>query len=168
MKKNDYSENYTIKRIGGHLHKIVPVLDKTGEVLHHAVHPFQVEFKFRDLFQVMVGASILAVPVAFTEEVWGLSAELHLKNILILAMFSLFIIAVYSYYNIYHTHLRNHYFEFIKRVFLTYAVALFVVAVFLTIIQRCPWGTDNILAIKRIILIAFPASMSGVLSDSMK
>ena len=168
MKENNQSENYTIRRIGRHLHKIVPVHDNTGKVLHHAVHPFQVEFKFRDLFQVMVGASILAVPVAFTEEVWGLSAELHLKNILILAMFSVFTIAIYSYYNFYHTHLQNHLFEFIKLVFLTYVIALFVVAVFLTIIQRCPWGIDNVLAIKRVILIAFPASMSGVISDSMK
>jgi len=117
MKKNNYSENYIIRRIGGHLHKVVPVMDKTGEVLHHAVHPFQVEFKYRDLFQVMVGASILAVPVAFTEEVWGLSAELHLKNIFILAMFSIFIIATYSYSSFYHSHLRNHFFDFIKRVF---------------------------------------------------
>ena len=47
-------------------------------------------------------------------------------------------------------------------------VILAVVALLLTIIQKCPWGVDNILAIKRVIIVAFPASMSATVSDTIK
>jgi hypothetical protein len=43
-----------------------------------------------------------------------------------------------------------------------------VVALILTIIQKCPWGVDNILALKRIAIVAFPASMSATISDTIK
>ena len=38
----------------------------------------------------------------------------------------------------------------------------------LTIIDRCPWLIDNSLAIKRNIIVAFPASMSTAISDTLK
>ena len=43
-----------------------------------------------------------------------------------------------------------------------------VVAVLLTIIDKCPWGIDNLVAIKRVIIVAFPASMSAAVSDMLK
>ncbi len=43
-----------------------------------------------------------------------------------------------------------------------------VVALLLTIIQKCPWGVDNLLAIKRVIIVSFPAAMSGTLSDMIR
>jgi hypothetical protein len=45
---------------------------------------------------------------------------------------------------------------------------LLVVGLLLTIIQKCPWGTDNLLAVKRILIVAFPASMSAAVSDTLK
>ena len=59
-------------------------------------------------------------------------------------------------------------FEFIKRVLFTYMISFAVVAVFLTLIQKCPWGVDNLLAVKRVIIVSFPAAMSGTLSDTIK
>jgi hypothetical protein len=47
-------------------------------------------------------------------------------------------------------------------------VSLIVVGVLLTIIENCPWQTDYILAIKRIIIVAFPASMSATIADVLK
>jgi hypothetical protein len=38
----------------------------------------------------------------------------------------------------------------------------------LTQIQQCPWGIDNALAMKRIIVVAFPASMSATVTDALK
>ena len=55
-----------------------------------------------------------------------------------------------------------------KRVIATYGISLLAVGLFLTVITKCPWGVDNILAIKRIILVAFPASMAATLSDTIK
>jgi len=38
----------------------------------------------------------------------------------------------------------------------------------LIIIEKCLWETDSILAIKRIIIVSFPASMNAAVSDSIK
>jgi hypothetical protein len=37
-----------------------------------------------------------------------------------------------------------------------------------TIVQRCPWQTDFMVAIKRVLIVAFPASMSAAISDTLK
>jgi uncharacterized membrane protein len=158
----------SIKRVGGSLHKIIPIADATGKILSYALKPVMVEFRPRDLLQIIVGASILAVPVAFTEETWALGAELPLVNILFLSGLSLLFIGLFVYFNFYRTMFKGHVIEYVKRVFSIYFFSLLIVGVLLTIIQRCPWGTDNILAMKRILIVAFPASMSAAISDTIK
>ncbi|MFC1467464.1 hypothetical protein ACFLQY_02065 [Verrucomicrobiota bacterium] len=54
------NEQPKIKRINGYLHRVVPIADSAGKVLNYALSPVMVEFKPRDLMQVIVGASILA------------------------------------------------------------------------------------------------------------
>ena len=49
-----------------------------------------------------------------------------------------------------------------------YIVSTVVVGVMLTILQKCPWGTDPLLAIKRIVIVTFPASMSAAITDVLK
>ena len=160
--------NHTIQRIGGYLHRIVPIVDNTGKVISHATRPFMVEVRARDVMQMIVGASILAIPVGFTEETWTLGTTLPFRNVLTLAFVSLLFIAAFVYFNFYRFHLRGYKWEFIKRVVGIYGVALIVVAVLLTIIDKCPWGIDNLVAMKRVIIVAFPASMSAAVSDLLK
>lgn len=157
-----------IKRIGGYLHRIIPIIDDTGKVVQHVFKPFMVEFRPRDLMQVVVGASLLAVPIAFTEETWKLGEELALANVLVLSGLSVLFISLFVYFNFYRFHLKGHVLEFIKRISSIYLFSLLVVALLLTIIQRCPWSTDSIIAIKRILIVAFPASMSAAVSDMIK
>ena len=164
---NEKNQKTIIKRIGGYLHKLTPIVDSTGKIINHTVTPFMVEFRPRDLMQVIVGASVLAVPVAFTEETWKLGEELPFLNVLLLGIVSFLFIATYVYFNFYRFHLKTHIFEFIKRVMATYFCAFMVVGLLLTIIQRCPWGSNSILAIKRIIIVTFPASMSAAISDTL-
>lgn len=159
---------FTIKRIGGYLHKVTNVVDGTGKVIQSIVTPFQVELKPRDIFQMVVGSYLLCVPVAFTEEVWILSAELPMKNIYYVGGISVFFISCFVYFNTYRYNLKEHVFDFLKRVIATYGVSLLSVALFLTVINKCPWETDYMLAIKRIILVAFPACMAATLSDTLK
>jgi hypothetical protein len=45
---------------------------------------------------------------------------------------------------------------------------MLVVGLLLTIIQKCPWGDDNLLAVKRILIVGFPASMAAAVSDTLK
>ena len=157
-----------IKRIGGYLHRVVPIKDATGKVLDYTLKPLMVEFKPRDVMQVIVGASLLSVPVAFTEETWVLGQELPLANVIGLSSLSLLFIGLFVYYNFYRFNFKGHVFEFVKRVAGIYFISLVIVALLLSIINKCPWTTDHLTAIKRILIVAFPASMSAAVSDSIK
>ncbi len=165
---NKPTSETVIKRIGGYLHSVEPIMDEAGRVLHYVLSPLMVEFRPRDLMQIIVGASILAVPVALTEETWNLGTHLPLANVLALSAISLLFIALFVYFNFYRFAFKGHVFHYGKRVFAIYAFSVLVVAVLLTIIQKCPWGVDNLIALKRILIVAFPASMSAAVSDTLK
>lgn len=158
----------TTRRIGGYLKEVVTIADATGKAVQHVVLPLMVELKPRDVMQIIVGASILAVPVAFTEETWNLGEKMPVANVLCLSLLGVLFIASFVYFNFYRYHLRTHVFEYVKRVVAVYCFSLLVVGVILTIIQKCPWGIDNVLALKRIAIVAFPASMSAAVSDTIK
>ena len=157
-----------IERIGGYLHRVVPIADSTGKVLNYTLKPLMVEFRPRDLMQVIIGASVLAVPVAMTEETWVLGTELPLANVLMLSGLSVLFIAGFVYYNFYRFNFKGHLFEYIKRVAAIYLFSMLVVGLLLTIIQKCPWGADNLLAMKRIMIVSFPSSMAAAVSDTLK
>ncbi len=159
-----------IKRLGKsrQLHAIIPVFDSSGQLIKQVVKPLMVELEFKDVMQIIVGSTILAIPMAFTEETWQLGERLPLLNISILSLLSLSFIALFVYVNFYHNYLKGYVFEYIKRVLTIYIISLLVVAGLMTVIQQCPWDTDALLAIKRVILVAFPASMSAVATDAMK
>jgi uncharacterized membrane protein len=157
-----------IKRIGGYLHRVVPIVDATGKVLSYSLKPLMIEFTARDVMQVIVGASLLSVPVAFTEETWRLGEELPLANVVGLSIVSLVFISLFVFYTFYRYTFRGHIFQFVQRVAAIYCISLVIVAGLLTLINQCPWGVDNWVAIKRILIVAFPASMSAAVSDSIK
>ncbi len=161
--------NKEIIRVAGKLKEIVTLTDDKGNLLHKIISPLMVEFYPRDLIQVIVGASILAIPVAFTEETWRLGEMLPLSKVLGILGLSLFFITAFVYYNFYRFELlREHWDELLKRVVLTYLISFIVVAAIMTLIEKAPWATDHLLAIKRIILVAFPASMSAAVADMIK
>tara|TARA_B100000745_G_scaffold256669_1_gene179478 strand:- start:171 stop:677 length:507 start_codon:yes stop_codon:yes gene_type:complete len=168
MDEQNSSKKTIVKRIGGYLHRVTPIVDSTGKVIHSIVTPFQVELKPRDIFQMIVGAYLLCVPVAFTEEVWVLSEQLPMKNIVYVAIMSIFFMSCFIYFNFYRFNIQGQVFNFLKRVVATYGVSLLAVGLFLTMIEKCPWQTDYILAIKRIILVSFPSSMAATISDTIK
>ena len=102
-----------VKRIGGYLHRVVPIKDATGKVLNYALKPLMIEFRPRDVMQVIVGASLLSIPVCFTEEVWVLGAELPLANVIGLSILSALFIGLFVYYNFYRFNLKGHVLEFV-------------------------------------------------------
>jgi uncharacterized membrane protein len=160
----------TIHRVGvgGYLHRLVPIIDSSGKVIKSVLKPLMVELRARDVIQILVGSSILAIPIAFTEETWNLGEQLPWQNILILSIISILFIALFVYYNFYRHYLRKYIFQYIKRVVLIYFLSLLVVGILMTVINQCPWSTDWILAVKRIIIVAFPASLSATITDSIK
>jgi hypothetical protein len=58
-----------VKRIDGDPYEIVIIKDETGNELQRISIPLKVELRIHDFLEIIVGASILSVPVAFTEEV---------------------------------------------------------------------------------------------------
>ena len=138
-------------------------------ILKEVADPFFHEFHLKDVLQVLIGASILAIPVGFTKEVWDLGSSLPITNIFGFIFLSLIFISLFTYYHYHKEHgLKKHHKHFIKRIVLTYILAFFVVAIILILIQEAPWKTDWVLAFKRIILVTFPASMSGAIADTIK
>jgi len=154
-----------VKRIHGNLYEIVKVLDDKGSILQTINIPLKVELKIRDILQIIVGSSILAVPVAFTEEVWDLGKTLPLANVFLLSLVGFFFMAGFIYFSAYRRHLKFFRWEFLKRVLSTYLLAIIVVGLLLTIVNKCPWLTDFDVALKRVLIGAFPASMSATVTD---
>lgn len=168
MEQFSESAQYSIRRIGSLLHKVIPIVDSAGKVVQVVAKPLMVELKRRDIVQILVGASLLSIPVGFTEEVWALGEQLPAPNIALLGAASIGFVASFVYYNFYRELFREYWFEFVKRVLAIYLLSLLVVAGLLSIIQVAPWGVDNLLAVKRVVIVAFPASMSAALSDSLQ
>jgi hypothetical protein len=97
-----------------------------------------------------------------------LGVQMPMTNVLLLALVSILFLSFFVYFNYYRFNFTGHKIEYLKRVSATYLCSLIVVGLILTIIQKCPWGTNNIVALKRIVIVAFPASMSATISDIIK
>ena len=121
--------------------------------------------KTEDIIQVVIGASALTVPVAFSEESWKLSETLPLFNVIVLIFLSLLFISLYSIQGIFQGKINHRLSHYLLRIFIDYGVSLVVVFVVLFALNRMPIFDDPIIALKRIIILAFPASMGGVIVD---
>lgn len=174
---NKITRKHTNFRIGGRLHRETTLRDEAGSLLHRFVEPVMFEFYPRDVLQTIVGAILLAVPMAFTDEVWRAGAELPTGRILIIAFVSILSIATFVYYNIYRSERdeslrkmfeRGHAGEFLKRVVSTYTVALVVSFLILLLLDKAPLGEHLLVTFHRAVLVAFPASMSAAIADILK
>ena len=170
MNESAEKSKVTIKRLGRgrYLHSVIPIVDSSGKVIQRVIKPLMVELRFRDILQILVGSAILAIPVGFTEETWNLGERLPVPNVVALGIISILFIALFVYVNFYRYYLKDFVLEYIKRVLSVYLISLVVVAVLLTIIEQCPWGVDNVLALKRVVICGFPASMSATVTDALK
>jgi uncharacterized membrane protein len=154
-------------RIDGQLYETFTISDDKGKELQHINVPLKVELKIRDILEVIVGASILSIPVAFTEEVWNMGDDLHWMNIIALSAVSLLFLGSFIYYTSYRKRLELFRKEYYKRIFFTYFLSILVVGLLLFIVDKAPWFTDFDLALKRTIIGAFPASMSATVTDNI-
>jgi uncharacterized membrane protein len=157
-----------VERIGGELHSIRRMLDESGRVVQQIATPLMVEFRFRDICQILVGACVLVIPVAYTEEVWTLGKQLPVTNILAICLISISFVTLFGYYVFYKGHLKGNGFEFAKRVIAVYVITFLVSATLLTLFQKCPWTTDPATAVGRIVLVTFPGCFSATVVDSLK
>jgi uncharacterized membrane protein len=164
---NDHGSETQVQRLSGRLHRIHPILDAAGKVIHYAVSPLRVELRRRDLMQIIVGSSVLAVPIGFTQEAWDLGQNLPIVNVIALILLSIMFISAYVYFNFYRELFSQYALNFVMRVISIYLLSLVVVGLLLTIIQVAPWNQDFLLALKRTIIVGFPSSMSAAVSDAI-
>jgi uncharacterized membrane protein len=156
-----------IHRVDGKLFELIEVKNDDGETVRQFDFPLKVELHIHDFLEIIVGASILAVPVAFTEEVWDMGDELPWANTILLSSISIIFIGCFVYFSSYRMHLQLFRKEFILRILSIFLLSMIVVGLLLTIVNKCPWLTDFDLAMKRTMIGAFPASMSATVTDQM-
>ncbi len=155
-------------RIDKYLNEIILIKDAAGNLLQKVIKPVMFELYPRDIVQLIVGATLLSIPVAFTEEVWVLGQTLPWKNIILLGLLSVLFVGLFVYYNFYRNHFKEHKLEFFKRIVATYIISLGVGWLILFLVDKAPMGADWIITLKRMIILSFPASMSAAVTDMIK
>ncbi len=125
------------------------------------------QFKIQDVVQLIAGACVIGIPVAFTEEVWMLGETLSLGRVVLIWLLSVFTLAVFVQTLFYPEGIRGHRQDFTLRVVLGYTMTFLVAMGLLILIDKGPLD-GALLAVKRAILIAFPASFAAASVDYLK
>jgi uncharacterized membrane protein len=123
-------------------------------------------FNMEDASQVFVGAFALAVPISFSEEAWRLGDTLPYSNLLMLFTLSVLFLGIFTYQSVFQKNIKNRLFVFIFRIVIAYIMTAFVVCLVLLCLDKFPFFTDPVTAIKRMIVITMPASMGAIVVDS--
>jgi len=124
------------------------------------------EYQLRDLAEAAIGACIIAFPVAATEEVWNLGTELPLGRVLLFALASTAVLAAVIYVIYQQTNVPFNVRLFARRVVGTYGISLLIAALLLFGFDRLDLFEQPLIALKRTILVAFPASFAATTIDS--
>ncbi|MEA2029234.1 MAG: DUF2391 family protein [Campylobacterota bacterium] len=120
---------------------------------------------FEDIGQIIIGAFALAVPISFSEEAWRLGETLPWGNLILLFTLSIAFLGLYAYQSVFQANLRHRHSVFVLRIIIAYLVTLLVVALILLALNKFPILDDPVTAIKRLIVIAMPASMGAIIVD---
>jgi uncharacterized membrane protein len=119
-----------------------------------------------DIIQIAIGAFALAVPISFTEEAWKMSITLPFFNLLLVFVLSVTFLGIYAYYSVFQEQVSKRFDIFILRIFIAYFISALVVALVLLALNKLPIIDEPVIALKRLILIAMPASMGAIVVDS--
>lgn len=132
------------------------------------MEPPKTKFGLRNVLQAIVGATILAIPIGFTEETWKLGESLPIWNIIIIFLLSIFFITLFAYRHFKKNTPKFYWYDLVKRVMVVYLASFLVVALVLFIIQKAPWNLDILLSFKRTVIVAFPSSLGATIAGSLK
>ena len=124
------------------------------------------QFRRRDMAEVAVGACMMAFPIAATEEIWNLGTDLELWRALLFALASVCFLAALIYVLHGHDQFPARRKTFLLRVVGTYGITVAISASLLLGVDQLDLLQDPAIALKRIILVAFPASFAATTVDS--
>jgi len=125
------------------------------------------ELTGQDVVEIAIGSAALAFPVAASEEIWNLSTELATVRILAIGLTSMIVVAIFVLVVYRRDDGMPRGKDFWHRVGAVYAVTLLVCAGILLMLDRLPLFTDLSTAVNRTVLVAFPASFSATVVDSL-
>ena len=125
-------------------------------------------FNWEDASQVMIGAFTLGVPISFSEEAWRMGETLAPANLLMLCTMSLLFLSLYTHQVVFQGKVRGRgrFAAYLFRIVIAYGLTLMVIALILVALNKFPIGEDPVVAIKRLLIIAMPASMGAIIVDS--
>jgi len=122
-------------------------------------------FNLEDAGQIFVGAFALAVPISFSEEAWQLGESLPTANLALLFLLSCLFLSIYAFESVYQRNIGGRVIEFVSRIAIAYILTIMVVALVLLCIDKLPVLDSPLVALKRVIVIAMPASMGAIIVD---
>jgi uncharacterized membrane protein len=122
---------------------------------------------WRDVAEIVVGSCVLAFPVSVTEEVWAISETLPASRVLYMSSWSLLFIAVFTYHRYFSGRLRGHVARFVFRVCAVYFVTMISSASILWALNHLTTVETVGIAIKRVLIVSFPASFAATVVDGM-
>ena len=126
------------------------------------------DFRLHDVSEFVVGSVLLAFPVAITEEVWNLGETLSTFSTLAIVSASLIFLTWFATHTFYNSDLRNNRQDIFLRVVSVYCVTLTVAALILGLFGQFPLLTEPAVAIKRMVIVALPASFCATVVDSLR
>ncbi|EGA71125.1 hypothetical protein VISI1226_06373 [Vibrio sinaloensis DSM 21326] len=126
----------------------------------------KLNFNVEDAGQIFVGAFALAVPISFSEEAWRLGETLPIGNLMMLVSLSLIFLSLYTYESVFQRNVSQRKGVFVFRIVSAYLMAALVVALVLLCIDKLPILSDPYTSLRRVIVIAMPASMGAIVVDS--
>ncbi|WP_158970715.1 DUF2391 family protein [Paraglaciecola sp. L3A3] len=124
-------------------------------------------FNLEDISQISIGAFALAMPIAFTQEAWNMAETLPSLNLWLLSVLSLIFLTQYTYFSLFQANIKYRVLGYLVRIALAYSITLFVVALVLLALNKFPIISEPILALKRLIIVAMPASLGAIIVDGM-
>jgi uncharacterized membrane protein len=117
-----------------------------------------------DISQMVIGAAVMAVPIAFSEELWKFGETLPALNIILLFCISLIIQFFYTQFSIFQGK-EKRYMIILLRVILNYFLTFITVAGILFSLNRLSFTSEFLVGLYRVIILCFPASLGAVIVD---
>ena len=155
------------QQVDGQLHFVHHVRDENGNVVSTITGPLKVEFHLSDFMQLVAGATVMALPVSLTEEVWDLAADLSPGRAILILAASLLTLAGFIWSLFYGKRIKEYPGHFVKRCVSAYLVTFLVSFLLLFLFDKAPLE-DLELTFTRTVLVAFPASFAATAVDFMK
>ena len=120
----------------------------------------------RDMAEMLLGAVALAYPLVVTEEVWHLGQAMTWPRALALWFGSAVVIGWYGTHAFQHGSFRKNWGQIILRVLVAHGLTFAVCATLLLVMDKFPILTDPGIALRRAMIVMYPAAFAATILDS--